>query len=158
MSSVDMINILKKYDINTNIIKYEDLNKKKNIMDCLRDDNCIILYQTAPNYGHWVCLIVTPYEDQHILELFDPYGMVIDDELKYCDYLDDIPILTKMLFYSGLPVSYNHHKFQKRNNNIATCGCWCIARIVNKDLSLNEFYNQFKDIDDDGIAQLVRNC
>jgi hypothetical protein len=156
LSNYDIIDKLKKKGIRTNIIKYEDLDNVKNIEDCLIDDNCIIMYQTTrADYGHWTCLIRTTYNGKPVLELFDPYGMVIDDELNYSDYLDGERKLTKLLYKSGKDISYNHHKFQKMADDVATCGCWVIMRILNKKLDLEQFYNKFKNINDNDIAQMV---
>ena len=65
----------------TNIILYEDLAYAPSLDSILSPYGaCVILYQIKPNYGHWCCIFK---RTNTLVEFFDPYGMFIDDELKY---------------------------------------------------------------------------
>lgn len=140
----------------TNIIKYSDLTHVNNLTDTMVNDNCVLLYETNPNYGHWCCFFLTVDDhDNDIIEFFDPYGLIIDDELKYInDDFREAPMLTKLLINCPLPVSYNHHQFQKMSDDVSTCGKWCVLRLKNKNLSLNDFIKKFGHLKDKDVAKL----
>lgn len=138
--------ILQLIDGKANLILYTDLAKITNIDDILKPYGaCIILYLTRKNYGHWVCLIKL---DDKTLEFFDPYGFMIDEELDW--NIDknfrkfskqDYPHLTSLLYYSPYYLTYNQYKFQKKKNDIKTCGRHTALRILLRNLSLDEYYN-----------------
>ena len=145
-----------------NLIRYNQLHRYKDIISCLKNGVCVLLYESKQNSGHWCCIIVTYSNDgSKVIEFFDPYGMMIDDELKYIEENfkeksnQEYPILTKMLYDCKYPISYNQYRFQKMGDNIATCGCWVICRILNKNMPLDEFYKVFSKYDDKQMSQII---
>lgn len=108
----------------------------------------IILYETKPDFGHWVCLVETPEGIEH----FDSYGILPDNELKWVPgWLkestgQDMKRVLKMLWdkgKTGKKINYNAHKFQ--GEDTSTCGRWCLLRIALSQLSNNDFYKAVKD-------------
>lgn len=104
-----------------------------------------ILYETAPRIGHWVTLF--PYNNgENVLEFFDSYGVLIDDQIRYTMYdfnqLEDgyqkplVRIIYDMMGLETLDkyMIVNHLQYQskKRYNgrSSATCGKWCLARVI----------------------------
>jgi len=155
LSGNDIISVVQKNGGDTGLIKYGQLKKVGDIMNVLKNDCCVILYETKKNFGHWCCLIETNFGNEKVLEFFDPYGMIMDDELKYSSYSGKNPRLLQLLYDCDLPISYNHHKFQKMKDGVSTCGAWCALRIINKGLSLEQFNNKYGKIGDNGVAQLI---
>jgi len=134
----------------TKIIKYVELSKYKSIDSVMHPHNSLtILYETSPNYGHWVCLI----RRGRIIEHFDSYGLKPDDELKFIpEYFRnqsgrDIPHLSYLLYYATprYEIHYNEYKLQSRDKEIATCGRWVCTRINKLRLTTDEFAEAFKD-------------
>lgn len=153
--------IKNKVGYNINIIRYSQLNQCQNIEQCLSNGVCVILYETEPNKGHWTVLLKTidDYGNQ-ILEMFDPYGMDLEAEKRYIDngFMKqnnmDHNILAKLLYECSIPSSYNQYHFQKMKDNVATCGRWVIARIKNKNMSLNDFHDKFGNYSDEQISKM----
>src|SRR5277367_309500 len=75
LSGHDIMRLLKD---KTNIISYNDLYNINNIDEILKFGSCVILYNTAENSGHWCCILT----HKNKIEFFDPYGILIDDEIK----------------------------------------------------------------------------
>lgn len=114
----------------------------------------VILYTTAPNYGHWT-LLHRP--GRPTIEFFDSYGMKPDDQLAYISpaYRRESDQTKKELVRlllgsldeneAGLGMSYNEHEFQapRRPDGrpVNTCGRWIILRYLSGvgGLSLEEF-------------------
>jgi hypothetical protein len=147
LSNSDIENLL---DHKMNLILYPELAKFDNIDDVLGPYGaCVILYLTRHNYGHWVCIFRRPGNK---LEFFDSYGLMPDDELKFVsenirrELKQDYPHLTWLLYNSGYKIEFNHHKFQKKGSDIATCGRWVVLRLLLRDISLTQFINLFKGI------------
>jgi hypothetical protein len=114
------------------------------------------MYKTEDSYGHWTCLLKNRYG----YEFFDPYGIILDDQLKYVNpemtedekeqfksyNKQNYRYLTNLLSKVHEPVSYNHHKFQKFKRNgerPATCGRHVVLRLLNKDMSLAQYKREF---------------
>lgn len=146
----------------TLIYRYPMLAKYQNIDDLLGPNReCIILYMTGENYGHWTCLFEAP---DGTLEFFDSYGYFIDDELDFNNDLhfrreqnQDYPHLTWLLYNSGYPISYNQYQFQSDNKDITTCGRHVAVRLLLRHLTLDEykdFIDSFKD-DPDTVVTLL---
>ncbi len=127
-------------DNKTNIIKYSDLINYDNIDNILSPhNNTVILYETGKNYGHWVCLI----KQNNLIEFFDPYGMKIDEQLKYSKNKD--PLLSLLLLKSPYLLKENTTRLQKMYKNISTCGRHVCLRIILKELKLNEYIKLLKN-------------
>lgn len=142
--------VLKLVDNKSNIIKYKELSNYNNLLDVLEPHGaCIILYETKMNYGHWVCVV----QRGDVIEHFDSYGLMPDDELKFVPKVfrmhNDmaLPHLTSLLI--DLPqnykIEYNEYKLQAKGANIKTCGRWVATRINNKNIPIEQFAKYFKD-------------
>jgi hypothetical protein len=131
-----------------NVVLYPDLLYYDNIDDVLGIYGaCIILYQTSPSYGHWVCIFKL---NKNTVEHFDSYSYKPDKELKFIDKdfrkknNENFPYLTYLLYKSGYKINYNEHHFQSNKREISTCGRWTGARLLLRHLTLKQFYNKFK--------------
>ncbi len=131
------------------IIPYEVIHTYDDIDDLLAPyDKVVILYKTRDDYGHWTCL----FRYGNMIEFFDPYGLMIDDQLKYnksrkfkIENAQDHFYLTRLLAVAPETISYNHYKFQKFAVNITTCGRWCLLRLQNNDKPLKQFHKEVLD-------------
>lgn len=142
LSNTDLVKLV---DGETNLIKYGKLSQISNIDEILDPwDACIILYETSPNVGHWVCLFRM---DDNNLEFFDPYAFMFDEEqLRFNkdesfkkQTHQDYPYLTNLLYHSPYKVHYNEYPLQKKANDTSTCGRFVALRLLLKDLSLEKF-------------------
>jgi hypothetical protein len=132
----------------THIFTYPYLKQVKDIDEIFDPyGRAMMLYLTEnENTGHWVCLIRRPDE----IEFFDPYGEPIDKQLtwngkgKRMELEQDRPLLSKLLREKGLPVIYNKTKFQKVDDDIATCGRHCVIRLLFKDKTLPQYGEMIK--------------
>ena len=132
------------------VIRFSDLSGFDSIEDLFgRHDKCIILLESEPNRGHWVCL----YRDRtdRTVSYMDPYGFSIEEPLKMMDSSilwasgQEFPYLLKMLLdYKG-SVYYMDRKLQKMQLGINTCGRWCGFYLRIADLvSIDDFARAFK--------------
>ena len=134
--------------------KYSDLQNMDTIDNLFASCNfAVILIETKFNVGHWVC--VMKYQDGTI-EQFDSYGGKIDNELKYISHgqrklLHEICgtngfRLTELLNEYPGQVVFNHYRFQKLENNIKTCGRWCVMRLLFflNGYDIDDFTTEFK--------------
>ena len=127
----------------TNMLSYDKLEEYNNIDEVLGPHGCVvILYQTKENTGHWVCLFK---RDNNVLEFFDPYGLVLDQELPLSTYNLQrhngvlTPHLTALIKQSSYKVSNNIHKLQEFKHDVNTCGRWVSLRVKWRSKSLSEF-------------------
>ena len=131
------------------ILRYQDLKNFKTVDELLQPYNKVfILYESKKGFGHWTVLHKLNSKN---LEMFDSYGLKIDEEL------DHIPkayrkesnqiraYLSQLLGNSKYTIHYNDHQLQKLQPGISTCGRWCIARCVNNKCSIDEFYRKIQD-------------
>jgi hypothetical protein len=138
--------ILRITDNKTKIFLYSDLEQFDNIDQILEPYGCcVILYQLEENMGHWVCLI----KNNNTLEFFDPYGLSIDEELKYSEFNlrrhrgVKTPHLTALINKSNYKLITNTSKLQNFKEHVNTCGRWVSMRIRFKDVSLKRFIELF---------------
>lgn len=128
------------------IYKYKDLSKFNSIDEALGPKGAFILfYEHRPNYGHWVAIL----KCNNKLEFFNSYGDKInplpDDQLNnysksWRKQSNQLYKTLSMLFLkSKYKLEYNNYQFQSDLKEIQTCGRWCIYRILNKNLSIDEF-------------------
>lgn len=143
--SLSGIDILDK--VKCNLIQYKDINKYNSIEELLGPTKkCVILYHTKRNYGHWTCL----YEYNNTIFFFDSYGFIPDDELTFLhkdlktELNSNHRYLTQLLYNSNKPIEYNEYQLQERNKNVNTCGRWVILRLKYPSISVDDFYNIFK--------------
>jgi hypothetical protein len=150
--------IEKTLNYNVHIIKYSDIEEFKNIKELFNNKKYVIIlwdYQQSPNtYGHWTCLHFV--KNNNTLSYFDSYGYKPEQVRSFVskyyknvhypaiNYLNKL--LREELKNNKTKIIYNHHKLQKLNQNIETCGHWCIYRCLRYDLDENEFYELFKPV------------
>jgi hypothetical protein len=135
-------------NVKCNLIQYKDINQYNSIEDLLgKYKKCVILYHTKKDYGHWTCL----YEYNGTIFFFDSYGFIPDDELKFlhkdlkAELNSNHRYLTELLYNSNKPVEYNEYQLQDRKKNVNTCGRWVILRLKYPKISVNDFYDIFKE-------------
>lgn len=123
-------------------IAYPELSQFNNINDVFgSNDSIALLYLQNHNYGHWVCL----NRNGENIEFFDPYGILIDKQLKYNSKHKNNELnqnyfyLTRLLYNSEYKISYNEFSFQSKGSNINTCGRHIICRILYKNIDLYKY-------------------
>ena len=161
LSNVDIIN---KLNGKTNIVMYPDLARVRKVEDILVNDSVVILYETRPNVGHWVCIL----KREDTIEFFDSYGIFPDKEKKYInkEYLKESGQennnLIRLLLEAGkrYRIEYNNYRLQVKSGDVATCGRHVISRILLKNLSIeqfNKFMRGFKQygLTPDDVATII---
>ena len=128
----------------TKVVVYSDLHKVSDIYQLLKPyGNCVILYMTKENYGHWTCIIDHP--ERNSIEFFDSYGIKPDrefDEISEESRLrtDQLyPCLSNLLLESKKEIEYNKVQLQELKKNISTCGRHCVIRIICKDIPIDDY-------------------
>jgi hypothetical protein len=119
--------------VKNKILKYSELENFNTIDELMpeQDDYRILLLESEPSVGHWVCLI----RKGDTLEFFDSYGKTHKGELKYIpkfinrmlNQKDDY--LTRIMKSSKNPI-FSTLKLQNSNPDVCTCGRHIIARIL----------------------------
>lgn len=140
LSSTDIKSILP-----TRLITYNDLNNFSSIDQLLINDMVIILVPMEYlNQGHWICLI----KNLDGIEYFDPYGFFPEEAKKYTvpNIQNHNNLINKLMKNSPYQLSYNEIDFQAQDDNIATCGRWCILRCLMRYTGLYEFESIIKDL------------
>ena len=145
---ISNFDILKKLKGDTRLIFYEDLNNIPNIIPLLDKGSLVILYKSKPDFGHWTALVHTPEG----IEYFDSYGDKPEGAKKNVNRSFLIETnqyqnqLTKLLYDASLttPIHFNNHRLQKLSKDIATCGKHVVVRIVNRNLTTDEYNKQLR--------------
>ncbi len=117
---------------------------------------CIFLFLTENDTtGHWLCMFKSK---ENIIYYFDPYGEKPEAQRKWLsqEQLDVLgegePCLMNLLKESGYKVYSNAVPYQKDKKDLNTCGRWCVARLVCKDMTDKQFFNLVKkEMKDKGI-------
>lgn len=136
------------------ILKYSELKNYSNINQLLPKvgSHVIILFESAPNNGHWTALL-RPSKNE--IEFFDSYG---NDDVKILNWISKDtnnqlgvyePYLYNLLKKSPYRCVYNKIKYQKDGNNIASCGRHCSFRIkclLDGNMNIKQYYNFMKAI------------
>jgi hypothetical protein len=152
MTDLDLIHYLGK-NFNKNIIKYSDIENYDNIDQLLPGKKAfkIILIEDSFNSGHWLCIL----KYNNTIEYWNSYGLKpsieldgissvvnrqLDQDVKHLNIL-----LNKAM--NKYEILYNKTKFQKFNDNVATCGRHTILRCVMfKNMNLDIYqYGAFMD-------------
>jgi hypothetical protein len=142
---------------NVRVITYKELLNYKTLDEALGEHGAfIVLYEQERNFGHWCC----GFLDDDIFYFFDSYGIIPDDQLIDIDPKfriksgQQFKYLTYLMKNSPYEIDYNPYQFQDDQEGINTCGRWCVARIKNKDLDADEFYDLFTgdNIDSDELV------
>lgn len=142
LSNDDINTIL---DPDTKIISYPDFAHMESIDEAFDQlGRCVFLFLTeSPTSGHWLCMFK---RGTNTIEYFDSYGQPPEAQRKWLteerlEELDEAyPYLYDLLRKSGYRVYYNTHAFQTNRADVATCGRWCVARLICKDISNLDFY------------------
>ena len=142
------------------VIRYGELSEYNNIDDLLYPyGNVAILYQTKPNYGHWTCIFKRKVKrgekkgyrrgTNEEIEFFDPYGIMLDDELEFIPYQFRVEsnqvnkYLTNLLMKSKYPININHIPFQELKDGVNSCGRHVCLRMLLKNMSLKDYTKIF---------------
>ncbi|CAK6624544.1 PRO [Cafeteriavirus-dependent mavirus] len=148
------------------VIDYDDIINSSNIDNLFNGDDRLIIFY--PNYqgeylfGHY-CALIRWKNDT--IYFFDSYGGLPDvDQKRFSGtqrkdlYKEDENSLINLLIDSGFDVDYSDHKLQSKNNNVATCGRWCLTRCALSHLNNDEFANviqslaKFKKMSPDAVV------
>lgn len=141
------------------IIKYPDLRNYQNIAQVLdKKGRCIILFVTNENRttvsGHWICLLT---HAPNIIEYFDSYGNAPDFPFNWLNDEQEKRLgqtkkeLTRLLQHAknqGYEIIFNTRDFQKKSNDIATCGRHVVTRLLFGFMRLPKYA---KMIDESGL-------
>jgi len=157
--------ILEKLKGRTRLIFYEDLNTVDNLIPLLDKGSLVILYKSKPDFGHWTAIIKTPEG----IEFFDSYGdkpegakkgvpkSFLIESNQYRNKLADLLYDASSQFQ----INFNNHKLQKEGKDIATCGKHVISRILNRDLTIDQYNKWLKNnakrnkISTDKVADII---
>ena len=152
-------------DPDTNIITYPQFHSMNDIDECFDSlGRCIFLFlTTSPTSGHWICMFK---RTNNTIEYFDSYGEKPEAQRSWLtkDQLEGLGqserSLWNLLKKSGYKVFYNTFPYQKNRDDINTCGRWCVARLVCKDMSNLQFFNLVKSsgqAPDDWVASFTHD-
>lgn len=135
-----------KNNIDANIVSYSNIKNYRTIDDLLGDTGkCFILYETKKNMGHWTCL----YKYKNTVYFFDSYGNNLDLQQNFIPKQINKSLgqehkkLVELLYKSPYKIEFNEYQLQKLGRGINTCGRWCLIRLENPELSIEEFKNLF---------------
>jgi hypothetical protein len=128
------------------IVPYHKLSEYSSIDELLPKpkDAVVLLYENRPMDGHWIGLTKNNGE----ISFFDPYGEVIDKQLKYSNYSkqrvqgEGDTSLHNLLSTSKLPVYFNDYKYQRDGGGVNTCGRHVVNFIrynLNEGLDLEDY-------------------
>lgn len=107
--------------------------------------------------GHWFAVL--PQRTGYLV--FDPYGGTASDPwhdgVKFVSRQElsqlgqGRPLLDDLFRRAGVRVLFNETPFQKRENDVNTCGRHCVVRLWNRDMTNSEYksyiYSQGPDAD-----------
>lgn len=148
------------------IVLYRNIHKAGQIEELFQGQNaCVILYESSPRNGHWVCLTIRhrAANKKPELEFFDPYGGFPDTQLQHIpkefakESFQDVPYLTTLLYDADdrFALSYNEFQFQELKSGISDCGRWVSVRILLKDLTLKQFKSLFFTVYSDDLVTFL---
>ncbi len=109
---------------------------------------CVFLFLTeSATSGHWLCM----FKRKDHIEYFDSYGeppeaqreWLTEEQLE--ELGEDEPYLYRLLKSSGYKVYYNAVAYQSDRKDVATCGRWCVARLICKDFTNKQFYDLVRE-------------
>ena len=133
----------------TTIWTYPQFSSMDSIEDCFDSlGRCVFLYlTTSPTSGHWVCMFK---RNNNTIEYFDSYGEKPEQPKTWISREQNEqlgqsePVLMKLLKESRNRIYYNTFPYQKNKEDTNTCGRWCLARLICKDFSNQQFFNLVK--------------
>ena len=144
-------------ELNPKTSKFKDLDDlfSSTPLNSFYGYKIILQEHTRPGNGHWIVILKYKYKNKVVYEYFDSYGEPIGKILELNgashnrdlgqerDFLKDL-FHKKMAGSQTAKCIYNDEKFQDSNPKIATCGRWCILRILlceHFKMNLQDFYN-----------------
>lgn len=134
--------IIKRLNGKTKVLGYRELAKYKTVEGLLRPyGNVVIHYpeNQAETRGHWTALMYSVDDKgKKVIEFFDPYGCEIDEAFERMHVISR-PLLTNLLLKSKYEVHYNDKPLQIQDPNINTCGRHVVLRILNRNMSINNY-------------------
>jgi hypothetical protein len=145
-----------------NIVTYNVFKNMTDINDVFKkSDNVILLYQWDDG-GHWVSIIK---HDDNLIEYFGSFGIFPDSQLDWSPQMLNpkygqehkylLNLIIKWLESNPLnKFEYNNHDYQSKYGT-NTCGRWAVYRIWNKDIPLDQFLEQTKNLHDADIIKLT---
>jgi hypothetical protein len=142
LSNTDINDIL---DPDTKVFSYPKFAEMQSIEEAFDPlGRCVFLFLTEnENTGHWLCM----FKRDNFIEYFDSYGQKPEAQRGWLttEELDELgqsePYLMNLLKRSKYKVYYNTVPYQKDKRDYNTCGRWCVARLICKDMSNQQFYN-----------------
>jgi hypothetical protein len=125
-----------------NILSYRDLMNCNSLHQVLGEHGAaIILYETEPQYGHWVSLLCN---EPGVVEFFDSYGKPPDSQLQYVpESMHCEPVLKEMCAQAGARLIWNDVKLQSEASDKSTCGRWASLRIAMRFMTMEQFQHFF---------------
>lgn len=139
--------ILRLINGKANLLTYQELQNYDNLDDALgKYGALVLLYTTRRNFGHWIAVFKV---NKNKIEVFDSYGLIPDDEIKFVDSYfrkmnyQKIPHLTYLLYHSGYNVIYNEYQLQSQKPGINTCGRWVATRLKYRNIPQKKFAKFF---------------
>lgn len=121
-------------------ILYDQLSKYKTFDELMAlGAVCILLEiekRNAPKVGHFILLL----DHKTHLEHFDSYGLTMDEELK----ITQEKHLTRLFTTCRKKIVDNTVRLQQFREDINTCGRWVVARLLLRELELDEFISLIK--------------
>ena len=123
-------------ELDKRVVRFSDLENYKDIYELLPEweDYRIILIESKPRSGHWVSLL---RRNNHFI-FFDSYGYSPIQNLNFVSKKMNELLGQEKTDFSGLfkglkkgsyTLEHNKKRFQKMDENINTCGRWCIVFI-----------------------------
>ena len=135
------------------ILTYKEIYGKS-LDSLLKNGAFILLYLWERQYGHW-CAVIRHNNGKDV-EFFDPYGEKPDYWLSKNSYEKNKELgqqkpylLNKILKDNKYDhIYYNPIAFQDNSNpsDIRSCGRWILTRILNQNLSLDQFKEYIDDV------------
>lgn len=145
LSGEDILHLL---DGKIKILRYRDLDNSATLDALLAPHGKVaILIESKPGFGHWILLQKLRHNN---VEMFDSYGLCVDDEL---DYLDPQfrkqsnqlkKHLTQLMIQPKYRIHYNEYPLQDLKAGISTCGRWCVCRALNDGMSIDKFAHEIR--------------
>lgn len=143
---------IKKIVGNVPIIKYPDLANYKTINDALGKKNAFVLFfETINNQtGHWQLV----FKQGNVINFWDSYGLAPSGAKKYIqkqtlnrlkEFKPLLPNLLNQAVKNGMTVTYNKNDYQSWQGDVSTCGRFVSTRLLNRNLSEQEFYNYLQN-------------
>lgn len=134
-------------------IHYDELQKFPSIEELMKLGAVVILLQIEtrdrPPVGHFILLLDHKTHYEH----FDSYGLTMDEELK----ITQEHHLTNIFKQTRKPIVDNTKRLQALRQDINTCGRWVVARLLLKQIELDNFLKliQYFKVNYDDLVSIM---